>query len=570
MALPLAIYEEKKFTSSAVTLTEAEPIDIEPIAPPKPNNDLSWFQIQFNHTSITPAVVEWRYKGQGTPENPYVVDFIADDHRNALLWTPFRKWSITALKAISVLAVTFVSTAYSSEIGSLIEEFHISTLGALAGVSLFVLGFSIGPLFWAPLGELYGRQITFFISYAALTILNAITAGLDSYYAIAVLRFLAGAFGSSPLTNSGGVIADMFAPKERGFATSLFAAAPFLGPAIGPIAGGFLSQARGWRWVEGLMAIFTGTLWILVALYVPETYAPVLLRKRAVRLSEITGHSYISKLEVGRPKKTVSQQFKIALSRPWIFLFKEPIVTILTVYQAIIYGTLYLMFAAFPIVFMEQRNWSAGISGLAFLGLAVGMVFAVLYSAYDNKTRYTKLCEANGGAPVPEARLRLSLYGSILCPIGLFIFAWTNGLNVPYIVPIIASGIFGAGLVSVFLSTTNYLVDSYTVYAASVLAASSILRSLFGAAFPLFTDPLYKAAGIHWGSSVPAFLALVCLPFPWIFNKYGKSIRAKCKWAAEAQEMLAKIRAQNGQQAKAAVEENKLGPQKPQPVKQVV
>jgi MFS family permease len=251
----------------------------------------------------------------------------------------------------------------------------------------------------------------------------------------------------------------MFDAKERGFAGALFAMAPFLGPAIGPIAGGFLGQAAGWRWVEGLMAVFTGVLWIAVALYVPETYAPVLLRKRAAALSKMTGRTYMSKLEVGRPVKTIAQQFKVALTRPWILLFREPIVTLLSLYLAVIYGTLYLMFAAFPIIFGELRNWSGGIAGLAYLGIAVGTVVSVAAFGFD-QVRYRKICEANGGAPVPEARLPLAIVGSILLPIGLFVFAWTNGPEIHWIVPIIASGVFGAGLVSVFLASQNYLIDS--------------------------------------------------------------------------------------------------------------
>ncbi|KAI0538481.1 major facilitator superfamily transporter [Xylaria digitata] len=556
------IFPNQQFSTSAVTLAEPEPLDV--VEPPKPSNEITWWQRQFDHACVTPAVLEYKYKGQGTPEDPYVVEFLPDDKRNPFLFPAWYKWSITVFKAIAVLAVAFVSTAYSAAVGEIIDEFHITSPElAISGISLFVLGFAVGPVFWAPLGEMYGRQITFFVSYAALTALNAGTCAAKNIGTLAVLRFLAGAFGSSPLTNSGGVIADMFDAKDRGFAGALFAMAPFLGPAIGPIAGGFLGQAAGWRWVEGLMAIFTGVLWIAVALYVPETYAPVLLRKRAAALAKITGHHYISKLEVGRPKKTSVQLFTIAFVRPWVLLFREPIVTLLSLYLAIIYGTLYLMFAAFPIIFDELRNWSTGISGLAFLGIAVGTVISVAAFGFD-QVRYRKICDANGGAPVPEARLPLALVGSVMLPIGLFIFAWTNGPEIHWIVPIVASGIFGAGLVSVFLSSQNYLIDSYTIFAASVIAGSSILRSLFGAAFPLFTTPLYNNLGIHWGSSVPAFLSLVFLPFPFLFMKYGARIRAKCKYAAEATETMAKLRAQHMAAAKGVADANKTTEKKEQ------
>lgn len=333
-----------------------------------------------------------------------------------------------------------------------------------------------------------------------------------------------------------------------------------MGPSIGPIAGGFLGQAGGWRWVEGLMAAFTGLLWIICSLLVPETYAPILLRRRAEKLSQVTGKAYISKLDAGRPKKTVGQEFRVALSRPWILLFREPIVLLTSIFMAIVYGTLYMCFAAFPIVFQQQRGWSPGIGGLAFLGIAVGMMAAVAFSAYDN-TRYAKHAAANGGNAPPEARLPPALIGSVLLPIGLFWFAWTNGPEIHWIVPIIGSGFFAAGLVLVFLSLMNYLIDSCkfdhlpayhttpanqeidVIYAASVLAANSVLRSLFGAAFPLFTTQMYDALGIHWASSIPAFLALACLPFPFLFYKYGEKIRLRCKFASEAAAALEKMRA---------------------------
>lgn len=91
----------------------------------------------------------------------------------------------------------------------------------------------------------------------------------------------------------------------------------------------------------------------------------------------------------------------------------------------------------------------------------------------------------------------------------------------------------------------NYLIDAYTIYAASVLAANSVLRSLFGAAFPLFTTQMYNKLGIHWASSIPAFLALACVPFPFLFYKYGEKIREKCKYAAEAKRIMDELREQD-------------------------
>lgn len=167
-----------------------------------------------------------------------------------------------------------------------------------------------------------------------------------------------------------------------------------------------------------VMAIFTGVLWIICTFLVPETYGPVLLRQRAAKLSKLTGKVYKSKPDVQQGKVTLGQAFKTALSRPWILLFREPIVFLLSLYMAIIYGTLYMLFAAFPIVYQEGRGWSAGIGGLAFLGVAVGMMLAVAYSIFDNK-RYIRAIEASpDGFASPEARLPPAMVASVCMPIG--------------------------------------------------------------------------------------------------------------------------------------------------------
>ena len=113
--------------------------------------------------------------------------------------------------------------------------------------------------------------------------------------------------------------------------------------------------------------------------------------------------------------------------------------------MAIIYGTLYMLFSAFPIVYQQGRGWSECVGGLAFLGVAVGMLLAVAYSVWDNK-RYVRVeeTEPSGIAP-PEARLPPVLIGGVALPIGLFWFAWTNYPNIQFMASITAGAPFGFG-----------------------------------------------------------------------------------------------------------------------------
>ncbi|KAL5313240.1 hypothetical protein ACEPPN_018973 [Leptodophora sp. 'Broadleaf-Isolate-01'] len=501
----------------------------------------SHLKIVFDQTLITPEVLEYSYTGSGTSSDPYLVEYLPNDDRNPLLFREWVKWAITSIIAMAALAVAFGSSAYTGGISQILEEFNASEVVGTLGISLFVLGFALGPLLWAPLSELYGRQVVYIGTYAALTAFNIGAVGAKNMPTLLVMRFFAGAFGSSALTNSGGIIADMFSSSRRGVAVIIFAIAPFLGPAIGPICGGFLGQAAGWRWVEALMAALTGTILVIGALTIPETYSPVILRRRATKLSQATGKVYVSILDAEQGTTTVSQELKIAVIRPWKLLLTEPIVFILSVYMAIVYGTLYMTFAAFPIVYQQNRGWSLGTGSLSFLGIAVGVLVGMAYLLWNN-ARYTKLLNRANGRALPEARLPPTMVGGVALPISLFWFAWTNSPTIHWSTSIIATAPFGFGMTLVFLSLINYLIDAYVIYAASVLAASSVLRSLFGAAFPLFTTYMYNKLGIHWASSIPAFLALMCVPFPFFLYKYAASIRMKCKYSAGAATALEQLR----------------------------
>ncbi|MCJ1403877.1 hypothetical protein MMC11_007100 [Xylographa trunciseda] len=519
------------------------------MTPPK----VAHMRLVMSQTLITEEVLKYQYPGAGTDGDPYLVDWIPNDPRSPMGMTRGMKWLITMIMALGTLSVTFSSTAFSGGIRQIEESFTTSTELAILSVSLFVLGFAIAPMTWAPLSELYGRQIIYAISFTFLTIFGAASLGSQNIATLLVLRFFAGLFGASSIVNSAGVIADMFVAKERGIAMMAYTSAPFLGPTIGPIIGGFTGQYGGWRWIDGMTVIFTGVLWILGVVVVPETYNPYLLIQRAKKLSQMTGKVYVSKLEVGKPLKSAGSVFRTAIARPWILLFLEPIILTLSIYAAIVYGTLYMIFTAFPIVFETERGWSQGVSGLSYIGVMVGQFLSMFFYLFM-EVKYQKKIAKNPAVSRPEGRLDPALIGSILLPIGLFWFAWSSFSYVHWIVSILGGTVFGFGQVLLFISLINYVVDAYTVYAASALAANAILRGLFGAAFPLFTTYMYQNLGIQWASSIPAFLSLACVPLPFLFYKYGHTIRMHSKYAAEAARITDQLLAKQTGAEKSPVE----------------
>jgi multidrug resistance protein len=308
---------------------------------------IPYFRRVYDQVPLTQEIIDWPYEGDGTPDDPYIVDWIENDPVNPQNLHYSTKWLLMVVLGISMLAVSFTSSSYVGGMNELIRYFDSNDIVISVGVALYVLGFGLGPILWAPLSEVYGRQIIMVVTYGIMTLFNIGAIFTKNLTALFLMRFFAGTFGASPLTNTGGQIADMYNKKQRGLALMLFATAPFLGPVLGPIAGGFLGAAAGWRWVMALAACFCGVCFISITLLVPETFAPVLLRKRAAKLAKLTGKVYVCHFDLKHGPPTLKEDLKISLTRPWLLLVFEPIVLVLTIYSAVVYGT-YMMHSEWP------------------------------------------------------------------------------------------------------------------------------------------------------------------------------------------------------------------------------
>ena len=179
---------------------------------------------------ITPEVYSYKLPGSGTDSDPYLVEWLPNDLRNPMNFSQKRKWTLSWIGAFTVFGVSFSSSGDTGAIPGQMAEWGLSNTLALLPISFFVLGFAIGPVFWAPLSEIYGRQAIFLLTYGLYLVFDAGCIGAQSITQLVVLRFIAGLCGSAQLTNAGGIIADMFSAAERGKAQSVFAAAPFMGP----------------------------------------------------------------------------------------------------------------------------------------------------------------------------------------------------------------------------------------------------------------------------------------------------------------------------------------------------
>ncbi|SNX84458.1 probable mfs-multidrug-resistance transporter [Melanopsichium pennsylvanicum] len=466
-----------------------------------------------------------------------------NDPENPQNWSQSKKWRITVLASFLTVNVTFASSAPSSATQQISQEFEIGTVTATLITSLFLAGYVVGPVVSSTASELVGRKVILSVSMLMYTLFILGQALAQNPETLFVTRFISGICAAAPLTIAGGVIADMWDPVGRGFAMSLFSCAVFIGPVLGPIIGGFVTQSYlGWRWVFWVMMIFAGLCWIFIVLFMPETFAPVLLMRKAKRLRKLdpqgNKHLYAPHEKSDWSMGGIAHR---TLLRPFQILAQEPILVLITVYISIVYGILYGLFEAVPVIFEMKRGFNLGESGLIFIAVGLGTTIGGIVNVLV-QLRYRQLAPFWKGMPPPEERLWGSMIAGPMLVLGAFWFGWTgNYVAVPWYVPALALIPIGMSFTLVFISLLSYIVDCYTVYAASALAANTIFRSAVGASFPLFTRQMYVGLGANWASSLLGFVALALTPFPYIFFVYGSKIR---KWSKFAPAWDLKVRQQ--------------------------
>ncbi|OHW99109.1 fluconazole resistance protein [Colletotrichum incanum] len=450
--------------------------------------------------------------------DPNLVDWDGpNDRENPKNWSAKKKTVfIATLGFISTLSPLASSIAAPS-IASIKSDFDVTDtyVGAFM-ISGFLIGYCCGPLIIAPLSEVYGRHVLYNICGGLFLIFNIACSLAPDSGSMIVFRMFAGIGGSAPLTLGAGSIADIFPREERGAGLMLVTLGPMVGPTIGPIG------IVGWRWSFRVVSIAAAVAALGTAFLMPESYALTLLERKAKRLRRETERpNLVSVLATHRKPMDL---LVFSLFRPAKMML-SPIIFSLSVYMAVLYGYLYLLFTTFPQVFKQQYGFSQGSAGLAYIGIGFGSVLGLLFAGLVSDRLVKKLTSRNGGHYQPEYRLPPMLCGAILVPIGLFLYGWTAEKQLHWMLPIVGTAILGCGIVIVLMSTSTYLVDAFTVYAASAMAANTVTRSLVGAFLPLAGEELYRQMGLGWGNSLLGFIAFAMIPIPMIFYKYGQAIR---------------------------------------------
>ena len=460
-----------------------------------------------------------------------------------------------------------VSTVFAPGVPEVEKEFN-STSSAMSSlmVSIYVMGSAVGPLFLTPLTEVSGRLPMTHFANILFMIAAVVCAAAVNMPMLIIARLVMGVASSVPVTVGGGYIADLMPMERRGTAMTIWTVGPLMVSSysccfeylyaklltqdvyrdlyvarysevilLRPLAGGGLCGLRRLSYVDDILTHFIiyisnmsqGAVVVIASLiFLRETYAPKILERKALRLHKATGLRYRTKYE---QDKSIGRLMWISVTRPILFLCRSPTVLIVSLYSAVTYSYMYILFTTFTEVFETQYGFSPGQAGLGYLGLGLGFgVGQVTVGLFSD--RHMKKQEAIYGKMKPEDRLPPLVLGCCLVPVGLFWYGWAAEYKLHWFVTIAGTFFVGLGIYYVHLVTQVYLVDAYTLYAASAVSAELCIRCVFGAVVPLAGPDLYSNIGLGWGNSILGFIAVAFAPTSFFLLKYGERIRTNPKF----------------------------------------
>ncbi|KAM0794188.1 major facilitator superfamily domain-containing protein [Usnea florida] len=379
----------------------------------------------------TPTDIEKQNPKQTQESNLVTWDSL-NDPENPTGWSFKRKLFVSGV-LVSLPLIVNVGTSILRAAGVFIaKEYHVGSEVTVLTTSLFLMGFTFGPLIFGPLSEKIGRRLLIILGVIMFSTFCLPVALAQNIWTIMISRFFSGAFGSSAMAVTGGALTDVWPTAvSRGIAIDVFNATGFIGPVIGPIAGNFITYSSlGWRWTMWITAIFAYTSGIFAFFALPETYAPVLLTAKAARLRHETKNWAIhSKLDEDRTD------------------------------LALLYGMLFLFFEGFPISFVQDRHWSPRLSSLTFVALAIGVIFGLISVVTHALTIFARQSASTPGKIIPERRLPPMIIDAIILPVGLFWFAWTSHPGTSWVAQVIAAIPISGSMFVIFIQGLKYIID---------------------------------------------------------------------------------------------------------------
>lgn len=447
-----------------------------------------------------------------------------------------QKHFILAAAAFISILTPFTDTVYLPALHSVEKSLKGADQDTVAAsVSVYMAAVGVVSLLWGPCSDKWGRRNPILVSlvlYLAFTLGCIWSPDIGSLIG---LRAVEGAVVGSTISVTQGVIADTFAPHERGTAMGWFLVPLLVGPIVAPLVGGALAAAFDWRATFALLAGL-GILIALLASFLPETHQYFVLRKlllqhdtvskgegstaRASSAEDEAGPQLVS--VPGKPHPVHIIETDGILSRPpklvapWsplAYLVERQLAPYVCVATAN-FSSMFVSLTVFPtILAAAPYNLSESVIGACYLPIGFAMMIGSQYGGAVSDAYAAKRGGENG---LPTTRLVPSLMGSMLLPVGCIIY----GLCVHYGASIggvlVGHAVIGAGQALYGPGQMAYISSVKQNNAAG--AASAVLALEFAMAGILISAavPLQQALGMAGLFGLLAAFNVVSIFWAWV------------------------------------------------------
>ncbi|KAK7744440.1 hypothetical protein SLS53_003324, partial [Cytospora paraplurivora] len=458
-----------------------------------------------------------------------VLEFATGDKENPYNWSIWYKRMVTWMLCLMTLFIGLATTAYSSTISNMVKDLNSTVEIGELGLFTFNFACAIAPMVLAPFCELVGRKVIYAGAFLCFTLLFIGLALGKTIGTMIGLRLLLGLFGCVGTILVGGTFDDMYLPQDRSRPMALFSWIAIFGTVSAPIYAGFIDQAIGWRWVEGIQGLANVPLLICIFLFFPETRGGVALHKRAMALQKATGDTrYVAEGDIYTPD--IKSMLKASSVKAIKMLVTEPVVFSFGLWIAFCWAVTFMFLSVIPITFTEKRGWSEGVSGLPYISLAIGCTLGWMFH-YLQMWKYDRLVADPNVTVTPEHRLYGAMFGALWLPIGLFVYSFTQYGFVSWAGPVIALAPITLGIYFVFESTYSYTADCYGASASSAIAGQGLMRNTLGAVTPLFSSQFFHNVGSQYAGLILALIGTGLSLIPFVMFKFGPKLRARSKLA---------------------------------------
>ncbi|KAI0486330.1 major facilitator superfamily domain-containing protein [Xylaria cf. heliscus] len=479
-----------------------------------------------------------------------------DDPKDPYNFSSMRKISIGIVMGLGALVTLVTASVTAAALGDISRDLGLDPATAQISFSVYFLGLAFGPFPIAAISEMNGRRNIWIASNIWFILWNSLCPVGYSKGLMIAGRFLAALGASVGNTLAGPVMTDMFHDQDRGKSLAIAGLLPYLGPALGPIIGGLVSQLIDWPWLFYIVSIIDAVVLVIGIIILPETYTPVLLRRKAATLRQfdqgvIDGSPTTTTITASSSPTTAGRwafwrdffsRLRVNMLRPFHILLYRPVMLLVTLNMGLDFGIYTLMLSTFAQLWVGRYGQSKLSSSLHYIAISVGISLATQGGGRAMDWVYRRLRERDGAknqnqsdAPLgrtlppgrPEYRVPYMIPGILLMPAGLFWYGWSAQYHYHWIVVDIGAAVFTMGSFIYSQALNAYILDEFKEYAASAVAALRVLSQILGFIFPISAPKLYDTLDYGWGNSVLALVFIVlAFPVPGCLWLWGEKLRA--------------------------------------------